>query len=157
MKKRLLLENVDRHLGERGRKEAKGSSVWRGQRGGGGGGGGGRGRAKRGGEGTRQAREDQREERERERERERGRERGRGGGRYGGPQTAAGVQSAACRLATDAAVGLNTHATDTHTPEECMRHAQAAVHGHTHTGRAPERKYSRPPSLRSHGEQHVLW
>ena len=70
MKKRLLLENVDRHLGERGRKEAKGSSVWRGQRGGGGGGGGGRGRAKRGGEGTRQAREDQREERERERERE---------------------------------------------------------------------------------------
>ena len=112
--------------------------------------GGGRGRAKRGGEGTRQAREDQCEERERGREGERG-------GRYGGPQTAAGVQSAACRLATDAAVGLNTHATETHTPEECMRHAQAAVHGHTHTGRAPERKYSRPPSLRSYGEQHVLW
>ena len=68
MKKRLLLENVDRHLGER---ERKGSSVWRGQ------GGGGRQSGEEGGEELkeegrgrdRQGRTSARREREGERER----------------------------------------------------------------------------------------
>lgn len=144
MEKSLLLENVDRHLGER-KETSKGIQCAEGP--------------------ERRSRKTEEEEGGEELKRRGVDERGRGGpvrgerGRERQIQRStdgSGVQSTACRLATDAAVGLNT-CIDTHTPEECMRHAQAAVHGHTHTGRAPERKYSRPPSLRSYGEQHVFW
>ncbi|KAK2909815.1 hypothetical protein Q8A73_007530 [Channa argus] len=147
-RERLLLENVDRHLEER---KARSQGIQHVQ-----------------GPARRRKTEDEEEEGGEELKRRGVEERGRGGPvrvererererQIQRSTDSSGVQSAACRLATESCRWTEHTCTDTHTPEECMRHAQAAVHGHIHSGRAPERTHNRPPSLRSYGEQHVLW